>query len=99
MALLEIKDISKTYRQGEIQVHALADINLQLDESEFAALVGPSGSGKTTLLNIIGGLDVPSSGSVLLNGTDLTTMDEAALSNFRLLEVTLFFRPIIWCRS
>ncbi|MBE9515788.1 MAG: ABC transporter ATP-binding protein [Proteobacteria bacterium] len=92
MALLEIKQINKTYLQGEVEVHALRDINLEVKESEFVALVGPSGSGKTTLLNVIGGLDAPSAGQVLLNGTDITTMSEDKLAHFRLMEVGFIFQ-------
>lgn len=92
MALLTINNISKTYVQGEIKVHALRDINLEVEESEFAALVGPSGSGKTTLLNVIGGLDAPTDGQVLLNGTDITGMGEDKLSHFRLMEVGFIFQ-------
>jgi putative ABC transport system ATP-binding protein len=92
MALLILNDIQKNYRQGEVEVKALHSIDLNLDEGEFAALVGPSGSGKTTLLNIIGGLDTPSSGQVRLNGTDLGSLSEAALSDFRLFELGFIFQ-------
>ncbi len=92
MALLTLHDISKRYRQGEVEVQALQDIDLAIEEGEFAALVGPSGSGKTTLLNIIGGLDAPNSGSVQLNGTDLTKLSEAALSDFRLFQLGFIFQ-------
>ncbi|MDH5633127.1 MAG: ABC transporter ATP-binding protein [Gammaproteobacteria bacterium] len=92
MALLEVKQINKTYIQGEVEVSALREVNLSLKESEFAALVGPSGSGKTTLLNIIGGLDAPSSGGVFLNGTDITAMTEKQQAHFRLMEVGFIFQ-------
>lgn len=92
MALLELQGISKIYQQGEISVHALRDINLSLKEGEFAALVGPSGSGKTTLLNIIGGLDAPTVGTVTVNDIDLTTMKEAQLSQFRLMQMGFIFQ-------
>jgi len=92
MALLTLQGIGKRYRQGEVKVQALTDIDLVLEEGEFAALVGPSGSGKTTLLNIIGGLDVPSSGHVHLNSTDFTDLDEAALSDFRLFQLGFIFQ-------
>jgi putative ABC transport system ATP-binding protein len=92
MALLTLEGIDKRYRQGEVEVHALQAIDLQLAEGEFAALVGPSGSGKTTLLNIIGGLDAPSSGSVRLNGTDLTQLNESSLSDFRLFQLGFIFQ-------
>lgn len=92
MALLTLDGIDKRYRQGEVEVQALRGVDLQLAEGEFAALVGPSGSGKTTLLNIIGGLDAPSDGSVHLNGTDLTALDESALSDFRLFQLGFIFQ-------
>jgi len=90
--LLALKDIEKYYKQGEIQVHALRDVNLTLAEGEFAALVGPSGSGKTTLLNIIGGLDIASSGTISVNGTDLSSIPEQKLSQFRLFQIGFIFQ-------
>ena len=92
MALLTLQGISKSYQQGEIKVQALSDINLAVEEGEFAALVGPSGSGKTTLLNIIGGLDSASEGNSHLNGTEITTLKEAELSDFRLFQLGFVFQ-------
>lgn len=92
MSLLELNNITKTYLQGEIEVHALQQVNLQVNEGEFAALVGPSGSGKTTLLNVIGGLDAPTSGTLHLNGDELTTMKEDELSRFRLFQLGFIFQ-------
>ncbi|HEX9801692.1 MAG TPA: ABC transporter ATP-binding protein [Gammaproteobacteria bacterium] len=92
MALLTLKDIGKRYHQGEVEVQALNHIDLSVEEGEFAALVGPSGSGKTTLLNVIGGLDAPSSGSVLLNHTDITHLSEGELSDFRLFQLGFIFQ-------
>ncbi|MCK0152863.1 ABC transporter ATP-binding protein [Alcanivorax sp. S6407] len=92
MTLVRLEHISKTFRQGDIEVHALTDINLQVEEGEFAALVGPSGSGKTTLLNIIGGLDSPTDGRVHLNGTDVTALNESQLSDFRLFQLGFVFQ-------
>jgi putative ABC transport system ATP-binding protein len=92
MALLTLKDIGKRYRQGEIEVKALSDINLDIEEGEFAALVGPSGSGKTTLLNIIGGLDSASQGTTQLNGIDISGLKEAQLSDFRLFQLGFVFQ-------
>lgn len=91
-ALLHLQGVDKIYRQGELTVPALQGIELQVQEGEFAALVGPSGSGKTTLLNIIGGLDTPSHGTVRLNGTDITGLTEAALSEFRLFQLGFVFQ-------
>jgi putative ABC transport system ATP-binding protein len=92
MALLNLTGIGKRYRQGEVEVQALRDINFNVEEGEFAALVGPSGSGKTTLLNIIGGLDSPSHGSVRLNATDITSLNESELSDFRLFQLGFIFQ-------
>ncbi len=92
MTLVRLENISKTFRQGDIEVHALTDISLEVSEGEFAALVGPSGSGKTTLLNIIGGLDSPTSGKVHLNGTDVTALNESQLSDFRLFQLGFVFQ-------
>ncbi|MDX1399507.1 MAG: ABC transporter ATP-binding protein [Oceanospirillum sp.] len=92
MALLSLSNISKIYQQGELTVPALQNVDLQLEQGEFAALVGPSGSGKTTLLNIIGGLDTPSEGDVMLNGRDMTQLSESELSDFRLFELGFIFQ-------
>ena len=92
MPLLTLQGVDKTYRQGELEVRALQGIDLTVEEGEFAALVGPSGSGKTTLLNIIGGLDAPSQGSIRLNGTSITTLKEAELSDFRLCQLGFVFQ-------
>lgn len=92
MALLTLQGIDKIYRQGELQVNALSNIDLTVKEGEFAALVGPSGSGKTTLLNIIGGLDAPSHGSIRLDGVEITRLKESQLSDFRLLELGFVFQ-------
>jgi putative ABC transport system ATP-binding protein len=75
--------ITKVYHMGEVEVRALRGVNLDLNESEFVVLLGPSGSGKSTLLNILGGLDVPSSGQVLYRDRDLTVAGEAALTDYR----------------
>jgi len=92
MSLLKVEHISKSYRQGEIEVKALTDVNLSFEKGEFSALVGPSGSGKTTLLNLIGGLDSPTSGNILLNSTNLSALNEQALSEFRLFQIGFIFQ-------
>jgi putative ABC transport system ATP-binding protein len=92
VTLLRLQGIGKRYRQGEVAVQALDGVDLELDEGEFAALVGPSGSGKTTLLNVIGGLDAPSQGSIVLDGTDVTALRESQLSDFRLFQLGFVFQ-------
>ncbi|MCB0707649.1 MAG: ABC transporter ATP-binding protein [Saprospiraceae bacterium] len=83
MNIIEVKGIEKTYNPEKIPVHALTGVNLTIQAGEFTAIVGPSGSGKTTLLNIIGGLDHPTSGSVMVEGTDLSTLRDNQLIDFR----------------
>src|SRR4051794_34254568 len=77
------RGLTKTYHMGEVEVHALRGVDLDLYPGEFVVLLGPSGSGKSTLLNILGGLDVPSSGSVFYRGQQLTEFDDAALTRYR----------------
>jgi len=77
---------------GEVEVHALRQVTLQLPEGQFVVLLGPSGSGKSTLLNIIGGLDVPTSGRVMYRDIDLTTAGEAALTDYRRRHVGFVFQ-------
>ena len=82
-AIVEMIDVTRIYRQGAIDVHALRGMSLRVEPGEFLTLSGPSGSGKTTALNIIGALDQPTSGRVLLDGRDLTAMNERELSHLR----------------
>jgi putative ABC transport system ATP-binding protein len=86
------REITKTYHMGEVDVHALRGVSLELRESEFLVLLGPSGSGKSTLLNILGGLDVPSSGTVIYRGQDLTAADERELTMYRRKHVGFVFQ-------
>ena len=83
VAAIRAQGLSKVYRTGEVEVEALKDIDLQLEKGEFTAIAGPSGSGKSTLLNIMGGLDAPSSGRVLLAGRPISEMSGNELSDFR----------------
>jgi putative ABC transport system ATP-binding protein len=86
------RDITKVYHMGEVDVHALRGVSLDLHESEFLVLLGPSGSGKSTLLNILGGLDVPTSGTVIYRGQNLTAADERALTMYRRRHVGFVFQ-------
>ena len=90
--LFTITDLAKVYHMGEVEVHALKQVNLQLFEGQFVVLLGPSGSGKSTLLNIIGGLDVPTSGEVRYRDTVLTRADEAELTAYRRRHVGFVFQ-------
>ncbi|MDH4224053.1 MAG: ABC transporter ATP-binding protein [Deltaproteobacteria bacterium] len=90
--LLRCENLTRVYKQGEVEVHALSGVSLVLWEKEFTALVGPSGSGKTTFLNLIGGLDKPTSGELFINGTDLTRLSPAKLAAFRLYQVGFVFQ-------
>jgi putative ABC transport system ATP-binding protein len=90
--VFDVQHLSKVYRMGEVEVHALRDVDLVFHESHFTVLLGPSGSGKSTLLNILGGLDVATSGRVLYRGTDLTHADEATLTSFRRRHVGFVFQ-------
>ena len=90
--MVEIIDVTKTYTQGKLDVHALAGISLGLDKGEFTALAGPSGSGKTTLLNLIGGLDSPSSGRIILDGEEVTGLSQSRLADMRLNKIGFVFQ-------
>ncbi len=81
--IVEMKDVKKTYRQGKIDVPALRGMDLSVQPGEFLAICGPSGSGKTTALNLVGALDKPTSGSVVVDGQELSKMSRRALSRMR----------------
>jgi putative ABC transport system ATP-binding protein len=91
-AVFEARGVTKVYRVGEVQVHALRGVDLDLFEGEFMVLLGPSGSGKSTLLNILGGLDVPTSGWVHFRDHDLSAFDDAALTRYRREHVGFVFQ-------
>lgn len=91
-ALIRIRDLTRVYRQGEVEVHALRGADLDIFEGEFTALAGPSGSGKTTLLNIIGALDVPTSGQVHVAGRDIIGLGKGDAADFRLDTVGFIFQ-------
>jgi putative ABC transport system ATP-binding protein len=92
MKVIDIKNVKKIYDETEVAVKAVDGVTLSFDEAEFAAIVGPSGSGKTTLLNLIGGLDVPTSGEILIAGTNLSTLKSSELIDFRLNNIGFVFQ-------
>ena len=81
--ILEVRDLKKEYHMGEVTVHALRGVDLELYDGEFVVILGPSGSGKSTILNIMGGIDSPTSGSVVYKGTKVEELDEKALTKYR----------------
>jgi len=90
--MLEVRNVSKIYGEGTAKVVALNDVSLQVNSGDFIAIMGPSGSGKSTLLNIIGGLDSPSSGEVILDGKRIDNLDENALVDVRRGKVAYVFQ-------
>lgn len=92
MPLVKLESVNKTYAQGTLKVCAVDDVDLQINKGEFTAIAGPSGSGKTTLLNLIGCLDTPTSGSILLDGLDLSKLDRNQLADIRRLKIGFIFQ-------
>lgn len=92
MIILEIKELKKIYGQGENQVHALDGINLTVEKGEFVALVGTSGSGKSTFLNMVGGLDIPTSGEVVVDNKKLQELSDDELTIFRRRKIGFIFQ-------
>jgi len=92
MNVIEIKNVNKIYNSEEVKVHAVNNVTLDFREGEFAAIVGPSGSGKTTLLNLLGGLDLPTSGQILINNVDLSKLKSSRLIDFRMNNIGFVFQ-------
>ncbi len=92
MALIELKKITKIYDDTAVPVQALKEVDLKIEKEEFTAIVGPSGSGKTTFLNIIGGLDKPTSGNIIINDTDISTFKTDQMIDFRLHNIGFVFQ-------
>jgi putative ABC transport system ATP-binding protein len=90
--VLEVRNLTKVYPMGEVDVHALRGVSLTIAEGEFVVLLGPSGSGKSTLLNILGGLDVPTSGETFYRGKSLSGADEKQLTTYRRYKVGFVFQ-------
>ncbi len=90
--VIKTTNLSKVYSDSVVPVHALKNVSLEFKEGEFTAIVGPSGSGKTTFLNVIGGLDKPTDGHVVIDGVDIATMKEGQLFDFRLKHIGFVFQ-------
>ncbi|SDA19816.1 putative ABC transport system ATP-binding protein [Ruminococcus sp. YE71] len=92
MSVIEVTDVNRKFRNGKEEAHVLKDINLTVEEGDFVSIMGPSGGGKSTLLYLLGGLDMPTSGSVKINGTDLSTLKDKELCRMRNEEVGFVFQ-------
>ena len=92
MAMVDVRSVTKVYRRDAEELTVLNGLSLQVLEGQFAALMGPSGSGKSTLLNLVAGIDKPTSGEVVVNGTDVARLDETGLAEFRSHNVGFIFQ-------
>ena len=92
MALIKIQNVDKIYNSSSIPVHAVKNVSFDIEKKEFTAIVGPSGSGKTTLLNMVGGLDKPNDGRVIIDGTDISNLSSSALVDYRLQNIGFVFQ-------
>ncbi|MDR9458376.1 MAG: ABC transporter ATP-binding protein [Salegentibacter sp.] len=90
--IIDAHNVTKTYNPEKVPVYAVQDVHVHIEEGEFVALVGPSGSGKSTLLNMMGGLDEPTKGSVIIDGVELTELSENKLIDFRLHNIGFVFQ-------
>jgi len=90
--MVEVKDLTKIYQLGQVKVKALDNVNMRIERGDFLAIVGPSGSGKSTLLNLIGALDRPTRGSVILDGVDLAKLSDGKLSKIRRYKIGFVFQ-------
>ena len=92
MAYIEFKDVSKVYRMGQTEIRALDHISFSVEKGELCVIVGPSGAGKTTLLNILGGMDAPTEGTILLDGREISALNARQLTDYRRTDVGFVFQ-------
>ncbi len=92
MSYVEFKNVKKIYKSGEVLIHALSDVNFEIEQGEFCVIVGASGAGKTTILNILGGMDTLSEGQVFLDGNEISSYDKKKLTAYRRYDVGFVFQ-------
>ena len=92
MPFIDVKKLSKTYQMGEVTIKAVENISFTIEEGELVVVLGPSGAGKTTVLNILGGMDTPTSGSVIVDGKDISKFNRKALTNYRRYDIGFVFQ-------
>ncbi|MBP3893428.1 MAG: ABC transporter ATP-binding protein [Atopobiaceae bacterium] len=92
MAFVEFKDVCKVYRMGDVEVRAVYGMDFTIERGEFVVIVGPSGAGKTTVLNMLGGMDAPTSGTIVLDGKEVSSMGERELTQYRRHDIGFVFQ-------
>lgn len=92
MAFIEFQNVCKTYKMGEVEIHALSGVNFEIEKGEFCVIVGASGAGKTTILNILGGMDMLTSGKVYLDGNEISAYNKKQLTGYRRYDVGFVFQ-------
>lgn len=92
MAFVEFKDVCKVYQMGDVEVRAVYGMNFTIEKGEFVVIVGPSGAGKTTVLNMLGGMDAPTSGTIMLDGQEVSSMSERQLTQYRRHDIGFVFQ-------
>ena len=92
MAIVEFKGVSRIYKSGDHELKALDNVDMRLEEGKFVVILGPSGAGKSTLLNLLGGLDSPTSGTILVDGKDISTLTSDELADYRASKVGFVFQ-------
>ena len=92
MAFIEVKNLSKIYQMGEVKIKAIENVSFSIDEGELVVILGPSGAGKTTILNILGGMDSPTSGNIVVDGTDISKYNRKELTKYRRYDIGFVFQ-------